>query len=89
MGFSKFELQPIESLCTEGGIRVNVGRRGKGGTHCFGPLQSHACKFECSFELIFGNISIISGIIRIDLCKVTCVYSQVPWSRVSTVVFYT
>jgi len=36
----------------------------------------------------FGNISITSGIIKIDLCKVNVYLLQVVWSIKSTVIFY-
>jgi len=34
----------------------------------------------------FGNISIISGTIQIDQCKVMCLL-QVPWSLIPTFIF--
>jgi len=46
MGFSKFE------FLTNRTISVHRGqcRRSKRGTLCFGPLESHACKFGCSVQ---------------------------------------
>ena len=48
--------------------------RSKRGTPCFGPLESHACKFWCSVQNdIFSEIC---GIEQLDQCKITFVYSK-------------
>jgi hypothetical protein len=48
MGFSKFELRPVQSFCTLMVIRMEQTRRGKRSEASFVPLELQVCKLGAS-----------------------------------------
>jgi hypothetical protein len=78
MGFSKFEFRPTKSFQYMGGGGVWDSAEAASDRHSDWTVEVARMQIWVlrSNFYIFGNISIISGILQIDRCKVTCVYSK-------------
>jgi hypothetical protein len=91
MGFSKFEFRPMESFQYIRGFLIWTVQKQQARDTLFwtdGIVRMQIWVLRSNLYS-FGNISIISGIIQIDRCKVNVCLLQVPWSLISTVIFYT
>jgi len=88
MGFSKFQLRPIESFQYIEGYLVWTVQKKQARDTLFwttGVARMQTWVFRSNLYS-FGNISVISGIIQIVQCKVKCLL-QAPWSLISTFIF--